>query len=644
MLKNLKIGQKIILVFSVIILIFTATAVYQVVSLQRLSDLQDKGADLADDATVTSGNSSIGAETYQVIADAIINRDINETQVKWAKIKEDNAKSFNEMGKLVDTPEEINELEKARVAYDAMVTVFEIQLLPILKNNTADFETIRKIDDVLDEKSELIHISLNKISENIHAESASGDKMYDEINKETASITFLIVGIVLISLVLLMIYFNKNISNILKSLIKEINGLTKAASNGELATRAKVENINFEFQGIAEGINQTLDALIMPLNVAAEYVRNISIGEIPEPIRDNYYGEFNNIKNNLNALIDAQLNIINKVKLVALGDLTIEIKKRSANDELIESINDMIKSTAQIVTDVRAAANNIASASQQMSANSQMVSQGATEQASAAEEVSSSMEEMVSNIQQNTENAQQTEKIAMSANTGIIQGSRSVTVAVNAMKDIADKIKIINDLAFQTNILALNAAVEAARAGEHGRGFAVVAAEVRKLAERSKIAADEIDELSRNGVSVSIGAGQQLSDLVPEIEKTTRLVQEISAASLEQNAGSVQINNAVLQLNKVTQQNAAAAEEMATSSEELASQAQQMLEMISFFKTIEETDKRLYRQSLQSKPVKKAEQIVQPKQPIVKTIVNTRNSGANIRLAPEHHDDEFEKY
>jgi methyl-accepting chemotaxis protein len=212
------------------------------------------------------------------------------------------------------------------------------------------------------------------------------------------------------------------------------------------------------------------------------------------------------------------------------------------------------------------------------------MSQGATEQASASEEISSSMEEMVSTIEQNTENSQQTSKISQVANVGIKNGNNSVEILVKAMKDIADKIKIINDISFQTNILALNAAVEAARAGEQGRGFAVVAAEVRKLAERSKFAATEIEELSKYGVDISIQSGKQLSDLVPEIEKTTRLIEEITSASMEQISGASQINDAVQQLNQVVQQNAAASEEMATSSEELTGLAMSLRELMAFFK------------------------------------------------------------
>lgn len=274
---------------------------------------------------------------------------------------------------------------------------------------------------------------------------------------------------------------------------------------------------------------------------------------------------------------------------VASGDLTADLEQQylARKDEigtLSNALNHMVGKLREIAESIIAGAENIAGASQQMASTSQEMSQGASEQASSVEEVSSSMEEMASNIQQNTDNAQQTEKIAQKAAVGIREGNLATNTAVEAMKNIADKIRIINDIAFQTNILALNAAVEAARAGEHGKGFAVVAAEVRKLAERSKIAADEIDALSKNGVDVAEKAGQKLNEIVPEIEKTAKLVQEIAAASIEQSTGSDQVNNAIQQLNNVTQQNAAASEEMATSSEELASQAEQLKEIIEYFK------------------------------------------------------------
>ena len=276
-------------------------------------------------------------------------------------------------------------------------------------------------------------------------------------------------------------------------------------------------------------------------------------------------------------------------KRISAGDLktNIEIDQNDEVGELAKALQGMINKLREVVTYIKSGADNISSASLQLSSSSQSMSQGASEQASSVEQISSSMEEMVSNIQQNTDNAMQTEKIAITSVDGIRESSNSARISIEAMNNIAEKIKIINDIAFQTNILALNAAVEAARAGEHGKGFAVVAAEVRKLAERSKVAADEINELSVKGVKVSDMAGEKLSSIVPEIEKTAKLVQEIAAASSEQNSGADQINSAIQQLNIIVQQNAASSEEMATSSEELSGQADQLKEIIDFFQVDE---------------------------------------------------------
>ena len=279
---------------------------------------------------------------------------------------------------------------------------------------------------------------------------------------------------------------------------------------------------------------------------------------------------------------------------IAAGDLTkiIELNQKDEIGQLANALNRMAVKLSDIISGVVFSANSITSASQEMSSNSQQVSQGASEQASSAEEVSSSMEQMSSNIQQNTDNAQQTEKISSKAAEDIIEGRDNVNTAVISMKDIAEKVSIIGDIASQTNILALNAAVEAARAGEHGRGFAVVAAEVRKLAERSQKAAGEINEVSKTSVDVAEKSGNLLNAIVPDIQKTSKLVEEITAASLEQNSGAEQINNAITQLNQVTQQNAAAAEEMATSSEELSAQAEQLKDMVAFFKVDDKDSRR----------------------------------------------------
>lgn len=282
---------------------------------------------------------------------------------------------------------------------------------------------------------------------------------------------------------------------------------------------------------------------------------------------------------------------------LAEGDLLqdIEVNGKDETGQLLAAMKNMVARLREIVADVKSASDNVASGSQELSSGAEEMSQGASEQASSVEEVSSSMEQMVSNIRQNADNAQQTEKIAMKSASDARESGKAVSETVTAMKEIADKISIIEEIARQTNLLALNAAIEAARAGEHGKGFAVVASEVRKLAERSQEAAGEITQLSSTSVEVAEKAGEMLGRLVPDIQKTAELVQEINAASMEQNSGAEQINKAIQQLDQIVQQNAGSAEEMSSTAEELSSQAEHLQSSIEFFRVEEKARKAFIR-------------------------------------------------
>jgi methyl-accepting chemotaxis protein len=273
------------------------------------------------------------------------------------------------------------------------------------------------------------------------------------------------------------------------------------------------------------------------------------------------------------------------VSLIANGDLQVKVDVK-ANDtsSMLFAVNTMVTKLSDIITSIRASADNLSSASEQVSATAQSMSQGASEQAASVEETSASIEQMSASISQNTENAKVTDGMSSKAAKEADEGGIAVQQTVTAMKSIADKISIIDDIAYQTNLLALNAAIEAARAGEHGKGFAVVAAEVRKLAERSQVAAQEIGGVAASSVGLAEKAGKLLDQIVPSIKKTAELVQEISAASEEQSFGAEQINTAMEQLSQITQQSASASEELAATAEEMSSQAELLQDVISFFK------------------------------------------------------------
>ncbi len=368
------------------------------------------------------------------------------------------------------------------------------------------------------------------------------------------------------------------------ALVKDAKMLSVAAVDGKLDTRADASKHQGDYAAVVKGVNDTLDSVIGPLNVAAEYVDRISKGDIPAKITDNYNGDFNEIKNNLNMLIDAMATITNVAEEIATGNLMVTVTERSAQDKLMQALKKMVADLTTIAIDVQSAANQVATGSGEMSSSAEEMAQSANEQSASVEEVSSSMEEMNSSVVQNADNAKQTAVISIKASKDAQEGGIAVMETVKAMRSIAEKIAVIEDIAAQTNMLALNAAIEAARAGDHGKGFAVVAGEVRNLAERSGNAAKEINNLSVQSVEVAERAGRLIEEIVPQIQKTAELIQEINASSSEQANGITQVTQAIEQLDKGIQQNAAATEEMASTTEELLSQAEQLKTSAAFFK------------------------------------------------------------
>ncbi len=497
-------------------------------------------------------------EVYSVMGDAVINRDLEKAAQDFKEIKAGALKDVERVRQLVDTDAERAAAEMFIQKYTRYLDLFETRMIPVLSTDGQNMGEIRRLNGVIDGLREETLTQLNSINTSLENEMASVIQDEQKIKA-----------------------LDSEIDELRSNVIKVLSQITESLKQKMIESDEHYNHV--------QGNVQTISIILAVIGVSLAFLLSWLITKaITRPL-----------VNGLNAAVQ-----------LSKGDMTVDIEIPGKDEvgHLMQALQTMVHRINEVLTDVKYASDNVASGSIELSSTAEELSQGSSEQAASGEEAASSMEQMSANIRQNADNAQQTENISTEAAEAAEGGGEAVEKTVVAMKQIAEKISIIEEIARQTNMLALNAAIEAARAGEHGKGFAVVADAVRKLAERSQTAAGEISKLSSTSVDIAENAGKMLSKIVPDIRKTAELVQEINASSAEQNSGAEQINLALQQLDQVIQQNASAAEEMSSTAEELSSQAEQLKDTISFFTIREEESHSGDRHKKEKKPVARDEE------------------------------------
>ncbi len=533
-----------------------------------------------------------------------------------ALLQSDHAAVLASLKELIATLQQLGlSTDETQKAISTHVALYEKYTTALKSFDVLDDSTGKKLDKLV---AGIDREPTQMLDSIVDAISAAGEKVHKESLAEAAAlyadVKMMFIAGIAVALIVLFVFSLVIIRTITGPLLKSVV-FAKAIAKGNLAARLDVtgtdevgeladsmRSLAEAEQRIAEVAGQIAlgnlnvevtprseqDTLLLAMGTllatekeVAAVAKKLSLGDLRVKVKKR--SEQDVLMDSIASLIEAETLATKITKTLSQGDLRVTVSKRSEHDVMLEALGSMVETLSNVVIEVQSGTENVAAGSEQLAASAGAISQGATEQAAAVEESSASMEEMSSSIQQNADNARQTEAIAVKSAADAKESGEAVTMTVLAMKEIAGRISIIEEIARQTDLLALNAAIEAARAGEHGKGFAVVASEVRKLAERSQQAAAEITKLAKDSTSVAEKAGSLLTQLVPNIQRTAELVQEISASSAEQSSGAGQVNKALQQLDQTIQQNASASEELASTAEELSSQSEQLQASIAFF-------------------------------------------------------------
>jgi methyl-accepting chemotaxis protein len=635
MFKNMKVAVQLGVGFGLILMLLLASGMF---ALQRMGVVNDQSTNMATNwmpsiqmtEEINTDTSDLRITEFKHVLSTTPEA-MREAEEQMKAVLDELAKDRAEYEKMISSPEEKALYDEFSKLFDKYMVIHERLMVLSRQNKTEEAMVVLREGAAL--FNEYSAVALKLVDLNVKGgqdASAEGDVIY--AGAQSMVITIIIIAIVIGIIVAFLITRNlknslgaepgevaeianqiaagntgvsitvangdttslnvsmKKMADTIQAMQVQLNALIDNAKDGKLSAKADDSKFSGDWKAILSGVNEMLaviNAAVVDDGVGA--LVKIAEGDYSTRITTAYKNDYDVFKRAVNDMASAVQGAIGEAGEVlgkmAEGDLRARIRSDFKGDLIAikTSTNDMGAKLQDIIIEAQNAALQITSASEQVSGTAQSLSNGATEQASNLEETAAAIEEMTGSINLNAENAKRTDEMASNASKMAEDGGSAVDQTVDAMKEIAGKISVIEDIAYQTNLLALNAAIEAARAGEHGKGFAVVAVEVRKLAERSQVAAQEIGKITGDSVKVSERAGELIKEIIPNIRKTAELVQEIAAASAEQNAGIEQINGSMTMLDSVTQQNAAGSEELASASEEMTAQAEGLRSMMSFF-------------------------------------------------------------